>query len=81
MSVDERLFDGPETAAAAATAVSSWGFGWTCESIKVWQRGEVAWARCRRGAVSNALPMRTLTVNRLIARPVLQVQPLSVAAC
>ena len=39
------LFDGPEIAVAAATAVSSWGFVWTCESIKVWQRGEVAWAQ------------------------------------
>jgi hypothetical protein len=39
------LFDGPEIAVAAATAVSSWGFVWTCESIKVWRRGEVAWAQ------------------------------------
>jgi hypothetical protein len=39
------LFDGSDVAVAAATAVASRGFVWTCESVKVWQRGEVAWAR------------------------------------
>src|SRR6476659_7356773 len=39
------LWTGPDQAAAAATAVSSWGLRWTPETTTVWRRGEVAWAQ------------------------------------
>jgi hypothetical protein len=39
------LWLGPDEAAAAASAVSSWGLDWTPETVTVWRQGEVAWAQ------------------------------------
>lgn len=39
------LWQGPEEAVAAATAVSSWGLKWKPETVTVWRRGEIAWAQ------------------------------------
>lgn len=39
------LWNGPEAAVAAATAVSSWGLTWTADTVTVWRRGDVAWAQ------------------------------------
>jgi hypothetical protein len=39
------LWTGPEDAVAAATVVSSWGFGWSADNVTVWRHGEVAWAQ------------------------------------
>ena len=39
------LWTGPESAVAAATVVSSWGFRWTPDTVTVWRQGDVAWAQ------------------------------------
>ena len=39
------LWSGPDEVRAVATAVSSLGFRWSPEKLRVWRRGEVAWAQ------------------------------------
>lgn len=39
------VWSGPEQATAVASLVSSWGFRWRTDTVTVWRRGDVAWAR------------------------------------
>ena len=57
-----------ESAVAAATVVSSWGFRWSPETVTVWRRGDVAWAQIlgsvvvSRDEAEELVPYRTTGV-------------------
>jgi hypothetical protein len=62
------LWSGPEESAGAASAVSSWGFGWSAGDVTVWRRNDVAWAqilgsvRVSRDGVEEVVPYWTTGV-------------------
>jgi hypothetical protein len=39
------LMYGPDVVGQASRAIASWGFTWTPERVRVWRRGDVAWAQ------------------------------------
>ena len=62
------LWAGRESAVAAATVVSSWGFRWSPDTVTVWRHGDVAWAQIlgsvvvSRDEAEELVPYRTTGV-------------------